>query len=234
MLDLDDVFELRRNTDGAYTIFCDHILSAVVGKNLWKSKSAGFTISKIATVSDEAFALLLLVNSWDLWTETDATATTKQSKYTRNGAGTKKNEGWTRDGLVRFNELAKMVKMDRSMPHATTFEADYMAEKESKIAIKGRRREKESEDSVVDQFCTYIEGDDDDEDDVGCVARKNIAQGNRQQWIDHRDNDAEMGDNKEEAFNYNDDVDGDDDDGDDDDASKGCDNENHVGQSEML
>ena len=95
---------------------------------------------------------------------TGTSATRQLTRYTRNGAGTKKNEGWTREGLEKFNELAKMVKMDRSRSD-TTFEAEYMAEKESYTTNKAKRRKKDISDSKQsDRIYTYIEGDDDGDD----------------------------------------------------------------------
>ena len=172
---IEDVFDLRKDTNGAYTLFCDHVLAAVVGKSLWKTKSVGLRISTIATVSDEAFALLLLLNSWDVWNESN-TASNKQARYTRNGAGTKKGEGWTMDGLVKFNEFAIMVRRDRKANN-NMFEAAYLDNKANTLAGKGRKSKKGEFGELMEseKFSTYKEGDDDDDDDDNIVNDDSLA-----------------------------------------------------------
>jgi len=48
-------------------LFCDKFLSCVIGKNEWKNQIRIKPITEIATISDEAFALLILENIWDDW-----------------------------------------------------------------------------------------------------------------------------------------------------------------------
>jgi len=48
-------------------IFCNHFLACVVGKHDWKQQTKKELISQVATISDEAFALLVLENIWDEW-----------------------------------------------------------------------------------------------------------------------------------------------------------------------
>ena len=47
--------------------FCGTFLSNVIGRQAYNKKIAHFTISKIATVSDEAFVILCLENLMDRW-----------------------------------------------------------------------------------------------------------------------------------------------------------------------
>ena len=53
--------------DEMFRLFCESILACVVGKTWWSSKAGKKTVSEMATVSDEAFGLLLLENSYDMW-----------------------------------------------------------------------------------------------------------------------------------------------------------------------
>jgi len=46
---------------------CSHFLACVVGKHNWKQQTKIELISQVATISDEAFALLVLENIWDEW-----------------------------------------------------------------------------------------------------------------------------------------------------------------------
>jgi hypothetical protein len=120
---LSEIMALRMNCNGAYTIFCDYVLSQVVGRNKWKKTRHLNVVSTLATVSDEAFALLLLKNSWDMWIEMaeldskkggePTEKRMKTTKWTQSGAGTIKYGGWKEEGLKQFNILAKKVLEDR-------------------------------------------------------------------------------------------------------------------------
>jgi hypothetical protein len=84
---------------------------------------------RIATVSDEALALLQLENSENRWTtefsKNDNGQEVKQRDlpkplYTSGGQNkmdqkgfTKKHGGWTEEGIVRFNRLCVMIQDDR-------------------------------------------------------------------------------------------------------------------------
>jgi len=47
-------------------VLCNHFLPCVIGKKRWKMQIlAGKKVNKIATVSGEAFVLLVLENIWD-------------------------------------------------------------------------------------------------------------------------------------------------------------------------
>lgn len=109
-------------------MFCDHVLATVVGKNKWKKRSADELLSQYATVSDKAFALLLIENSLDFWRHQVAPASNDSPKplYTLNGAGTRENKGWTDEGIRRYNELAGMVAEVRKGDKNNIFENGYM------------------------------------------------------------------------------------------------------------
>jgi hypothetical protein len=111
-----EIMDMRKNRE-AYTVFCDVVLSLVVGKHMWRSKCWNTPMSEIATVSDEAFALLLVENSWEAWNHLakreKGDVSVIKSLYTLNGAGTRKNHGWTKEGLLRYIALIDSVKKDR-------------------------------------------------------------------------------------------------------------------------
>ncbi len=113
---IQHVMSMRENSEGAYGLFYEHVLSHVVGRDVWKRRSSTHTVGQIATISDEAFALFLLENSWDTWVKlaTDKEPTNVPSpKYSTRGPGTKKFQGWSETGIVRFNELFDDVEEDR-------------------------------------------------------------------------------------------------------------------------
>ena len=60
--------DMRSNVD-LYRFFYDHILAYVCGKTHWKDLCTTTLGSNIVNVGDEAFALLVVENSWDCWAE---------------------------------------------------------------------------------------------------------------------------------------------------------------------
>lgn len=109
----------------------------------------------------QAFALVLLVNSWDVWSDTNKTGKNNGSRGT---VRAQKNEGWTKEGLVLFIHIAKRVRVDRrALPE---FEETYMREKLDVAASKRmQRRDQEIDDDGEERLTTYIEGDMDTSDD---------------------------------------------------------------------
>lgn len=92
----------------------------IVGRNFWRIQSAIQKGTTLATVSDEALALLLLENSWDCWVEKvinqhdrvdDAPDTSKCTKHS-NSAATDPQSQQEEDEL--FNIDASEPKFDTS------------------------------------------------------------------------------------------------------------------------
>jgi len=120
----------KRENEKCFFLFCENFLSRVVGITNWRDSCTKSTVSEMATVSDEAFAYLLVENYWNKWSAVDLQTYQKEStfengsvkkkkrtatfgKYTQNAYGAKRFGGWTREGLIRFNVLYAEVKADR-------------------------------------------------------------------------------------------------------------------------
>lgn len=158
---MDDILEMRKNTNNAYELFCERLLSHIVGKVDWKTKGSTEMISTIATVSDEAFAILTLESNYSLWKEdvlgVTGGGTKAVSRYTQNGAGTKKYQGWTDEGLRRFNVLAAMVHADRVHDNGV-FELMIKEKKMTEENKKTGRRKRRILDDNTHQVECYVEG----------------------------------------------------------------------------
>ena len=158
---IDELCKLRRSTTErerqAYYWFFGTFIECVCGKKAWgkakfihlisRAKVNNATTERIVTVSDEAFALLLIENYIEKWTaayeatkeqvnevEYDArgrkkAAQRRRGKYTGATAKTGhcKFGGWTKEGMVRFNELYNMVLEDRASPQAEKMERELLA-----------------------------------------------------------------------------------------------------------
>ena len=148
----DEFCKLRRATTErerkAFFWFFDSFLECVCGATAWNNAKTKQLVSeardpsgsKIVSVSDEAFALLLIDNYLEKWktrageevaaridsvaggaaaatTEGEETTRRKQTKtagkYTGKAQGQCKWGGWSPEGIKQFNFLRKLVKADR-------------------------------------------------------------------------------------------------------------------------
>jgi hypothetical protein len=101
-----------------YSSFVYNCVVAVAGmdKTLpklekWNENS---NINDIVSITDEAFALTLLVNYWDQyeagWENKTVSAKFTERKLNKNGPNAKKMQGgWSIEGLNLFNELCVIV-----------------------------------------------------------------------------------------------------------------------------
>lgn len=118
--------KLREDKEGFVWIMenvIPHVVSPFKDFNIGLGKR---TISELVTTSHEAFSLLVIENYRNVIKEQSEKPPqeklkrgqrrkdiTEKPKYTGNGIGAKKNEGWNIDGLERFVELTELVKKDR-------------------------------------------------------------------------------------------------------------------------
>jgi hypothetical protein len=109
---LDDFTNVRdepMNKKGFFDFF-DIAVSAVCGRRSWTNKmktKQTITESGKVTVSDEAFAELLMVNYWDRWKTNGA------PKWTIAKAANVHNHGWSKDGHKAFNKIYARIKIQR-------------------------------------------------------------------------------------------------------------------------
>lgn len=139
-LTMKEFLEGRKNSE-AYSVFMERFVPCVTMKTSWDRRLATAdpdctkNMKSLCTVSDEAFALLLLENSYDRWLDiftTNKGAVMQQrgvrqrgfqsdtpTLYTSGGIKydkadvTKAVKGWSDMGIERFNCLFEQVKQDR-------------------------------------------------------------------------------------------------------------------------
>ena len=134
-LNLEQVHLMRNDTSGMYFDFIEYFISAVVGKIYYKENRCENLLSDFTTVSDEALAILIIENNIDTWRDMAKHNITKDSgvgcKYTNGGtsAGTKASsrryQGWSADGIKQFNKIFDLVKLNRTLPVAKSFEESF-------------------------------------------------------------------------------------------------------------
>jgi hypothetical protein len=131
---MDEFCKGRKNKE-AYRVFYTRFVPAVVGPDLYRQRVRDNNEAEPSTASDEAFALVLLENSYERWVDMDVKNKgipiqrrgdrTKridsdiEPKYTRGGIKfsgdkvTNKTKGRTNEGIQRFNILYLCVRNDR-------------------------------------------------------------------------------------------------------------------------
>lgn len=142
---LEELDKLRKLEDGTdnpwYVWYCAHVLPQVYGwKEFKEINGATKKIHDFFTISDEAFGLVCLHNSWDCWKEEaewkknnpDAPfVAQKTPKYTmtqvteecvqrnkKSGTAVKANvtktvKTWSLEGRTKYNEIGTAIKKDR-------------------------------------------------------------------------------------------------------------------------
>ena len=63
---LEDILKGRLN-EKSYLFFCKKIVRCMVGKVKVRGKSMHTKLSNYCTAMDEAFALICVINSWNVW-----------------------------------------------------------------------------------------------------------------------------------------------------------------------
>ena len=134
---MEKILVLRSGNEssGFYFDFIEYFVSAVVGRIKYKENRCEKLMSEYVTIGDEALAILIFENNFDTWKDMAKNNITKNSevarKYTNGGsskgdtASSRRYQGWSSEGIKRFNELFDLVKEDRQAPHAKLFEESF-------------------------------------------------------------------------------------------------------------
>ena len=145
--------KLRENQEEGYNYAYDCLFRKVVGTMPWKRMIRGCTVqtclSNNFSVSDEAFGLLIVENDWDkIEGQVSSNMEDKKrqgGKYTNmNRAGNCAFDGWSMEGLQRYNDLCALVIQDREKNRG--FDMKYIQDMIGKNgnALEGMLRKKQS------------------------------------------------------------------------------------------
>jgi hypothetical protein len=138
---LEDMLTMGENENNAYNAFCDYILPAVCGRKSNEAKFNEHYISKVATLSDEAFALLSLENAWDRWifqVDNPESDNIPATRYSHEGSQSRAliYSGWKQIGTERFRDLQKLVKEDRKTDDRLQFEILHLVKRQETSSKK--------------------------------------------------------------------------------------------------
>ena len=182
-----------RKNEEAYTVFFERFVPSATMKTSWDRRITTATANgknqqeSLCTINDEAFALLLLENSYDRWLNIFSTnegavmqrrgvkqrafQSDTPTLYTRGGIKYDKTDvtqsvkGWSDNGIKRFNALFEQVKQDRATN--PEFERSWLVERKSALEEVGagpNKRKRQPTQARSELF------ESDDEDDIAPTA----------------------------------------------------------------
>ena len=110
---LQDVLDGRRNRE-SFHWFLDEVASVVVGTLVYDQVKCVKLPSEWITPSLEAFSILCLENYYEMIkSEVNKEEKKSRAKWTSEGRGSRKFQGWNQDGIRRYNVLMERVRLDR-------------------------------------------------------------------------------------------------------------------------
>lgn len=145
----------RRQDKDMYHDFLNYFVAPVVGKRKYEKNSIKFLLSRYVTVSDEAFALLVFENNYERWldmgnknnwttsdvtplysTGGNGTQTPKNAEATQglqdNTSSTSMFQGWSIQGIRRFNALYDLIYKERMTEEGILFEEEFLQDIQEK------------------------------------------------------------------------------------------------------
>ena len=160
------VKELRSDRP-LFELYVKNFLSIVVGKNMFNKRKGTDLLSQYTTISDEAYGVLALENSIELWTHevvekfqkdggkaaaNHQNTTTPKKKYTSNAAAAKKFGGWDRAGIARYNSLYNQVERERETEEVGTHVEHWLLERiqQEELDKNGNKKRKNNDDLYAD------------------------------------------------------------------------------------
>ena len=114
----------------------------------------------LCTPSDEAFVILNVLNLRNYWLKKWSGGPVTASDmplYTKKKGTSRDAQGWSQEGIQRFNDLMKHVKDDR-FAHQQ-FDRNYRIETQNDMAQKKRKRKRNT--NTEDRTFTQLETDED-------------------------------------------------------------------------
>ena len=156
-----------RDDPQVYTIFCVSFLACLVGKIIFNQKVLTEPIANFVTISDEAYALVYLENSYDRWmAESKDEPTPPTKKWTSDNLAATIYKGWNKEGIVRYNELYKSVKEKRKEKGTKKFELDFQERMQASREKKGRKRKEPLEnENILEPLFEDSDAEESDDDD---------------------------------------------------------------------
>lgn len=138
----------RSKNPTGYFIFLDRFIRRVVGCNKFNREAAVMLLDDFVMLTDEAFAMLVYENQEERWTrmfDEKLKRLPMAAKFTDGGGGknreklgrNRKNQGWSPEGIERFNQLCEIVFNDRQTQSGHNMMRDYRKRRVEMLGAKG-------------------------------------------------------------------------------------------------
>jgi hypothetical protein len=171
--ELHDIISMRKGPLPIFSYVVRNFYPLLVGSREFGMRCSCDCTSKIVTTSDEALIVLLLENNYSYWTQiakaihdgVDVRSRKRfewsvQPKWTC--VEDSKNMEWSKEGLLRFVELQKMLAEERRSVEGTQLEKDLVTEWSNKsVGDTTSKKRKRADDDDDDSVCMPIYDDDD-------------------------------------------------------------------------
>jgi hypothetical protein len=116
-----------------FILLAEYIFSKAAKICNWKRNCGKKLTSDILTMTDEAFAYLVLENSWDVWFQRYVTFKNEEIPkylqikcvYTNNGGVGARYGGWSSQGYTQFNVYYEKIVMMRSTQNSIDLEETF-------------------------------------------------------------------------------------------------------------
>lgn len=194
-----ELINIRQEWYKKYIEFANNFISIVVGKKRFDNLSSKFSFSEFVSISDETFALLIFENNYERWltmaltngwkscpvrpvytTGGNVLQTPKCNKSKENGEtsndmpkpSTAKYQGWSVEGIKRFNELYDLVAKERHSMEGKKFEEELLnhnmkAKENTKSKVKARK-------NLVFEMCRHELWENNFEDNNNVVGHDSL------------------------------------------------------------
>lgn len=119
----------------SYTQFVESFVSCVVGKTLFRRNKVVRTLSTFTDISDEAFAVLVLKNNYNVWSEWFGMSMEerkgKKLKDLENKQSLFENNTYSKEGIAYYHSYMEKVKRHRDK--YTAFDKYYLHKVQCKL-----------------------------------------------------------------------------------------------------
>ena len=168
---MKEILRLSKGRE-TYSWVCCKFLKCVVGADNWKLNCFRRPLSDFVTNSDEGFLLLILENNYNRWVEEARRAAERkgtdedeenneeqdslpEALYTNSGnskaegkGSSRRFQGWSREGYIRFNRMHELVRYDRARRAEFEEEVKRAMEEQSTKAAGGDDSDEDDDEEI--------------------------------------------------------------------------------------
>lgn len=153
-----------------FAIFCNSFISCLVGKICYRGAVASARIAEYVSVSNEAYALVYLENSYDRWeAEAVGAAELPNKKWTSNPQAATLYRGWSQAGILRYNEQSKSVREARKQSESKKIEKDFRDQMKEGSLQKGKKKPGKVVEAGLEPTWEISSDEEDSDSDAGSM-----------------------------------------------------------------